>query len=51
MGSLTLGIEFLELHGFERTEGDEFLFLPREKVKMEVLNSVMTNPLFGLLSS
>ena len=58
MGSLTGGIEFLELYGFERTEGSEFLFSPREKVKMEVLNSAgsvlnstITNPFFGLLSS
>ena len=58
MGSLTGGIEFLDLCGFERNEGDEFLFLPREKVEMKVLNSAgfvlnstMTNSFFGLLSS
>ena len=58
MGSLTGGIEFLELCGFERTEGDKFYFLPREKVEMEVLNSAgfvlnstKTNSFFGLLSS
>ena len=57
MGSLTGGTEFLELCGFERTEEDEFLFLPREKVNMAVLNSAgsvlssaMTNPFFGLFS-
>ena len=51
MGSLAGGIEFLELCGFERTEGDNFIFLLWEKVKMEVLNSATTDPLFGLLSS
>ncbi|RVW32412.1 hypothetical protein CK203_109282 [Vitis vinifera] len=51
VGSLTGGIEFLELCGFERTEDGEFLFLPQEKVDMavlnsagSVLNSAMTNP-------
>jgi hypothetical protein len=50
-------VEFLELCGFERTEGDEFLYLPRDKVDMALLNtsgsqlnSAMTNPFFGLLS-
>jgi len=50
-------MEFLELCGFERTEGDEFLYLPDDKVDMEILNtagselkSAMTNPFFGLLS-
>ncbi|MCI25459.1 UBX domain-containing protein 1-like, partial [Trifolium medium] len=54
VGSLTGGVEFLELCGFERT--DDFLHLPSEKVDMEllssagfVLNSAMTNPFFGLL--
>ncbi|XP_057459223.1 uncharacterized protein LOC130749877 [Lotus japonicus] len=56
IGSLYGGVEFLELCGFERT-GD-FLYLPHEKVDMEllnsagfVLNSAMTNPFFGLLST
>ncbi|KEH18195.1 putative PUB domain-containing protein [Medicago truncatula] len=56
VGSLYGGVEFLELCGFERT-GD-FLYLPSEKVDMEllssagfVLNSAMTNPYFGLLST
>ncbi|PHU21337.1 hypothetical protein BC332_06444 [Capsicum chinense] len=39
VGSLLGGIEFLELCGFEKTEGGEFLYMPREKVYMEVLNS------------
>ncbi|KAJ0110950.1 hypothetical protein Patl1_01576 [Pistacia atlantica] len=57
VGSLEGGIEFLELCGFERIEGDNFLFLPRDKVDMAALNSAgslirsaITNPFFGLLS-
>ncbi|KAL4597211.1 hypothetical protein ACB092_12G219100 [Castanea dentata] len=57
VGNLRGGMEFLELCGFERTEGDEFLYLPDDKVDMEILNtagselkSAMTNPFFGLLS-
>ncbi|KAK4573897.1 hypothetical protein RGQ29_031730 [Quercus rubra] len=57
VGNLRGGMEFLELCGFERTEGDEFLYLPDDKVNMELLNtagselkSAMTNPFFGLLS-
>ncbi|EXB99125.1 UBX domain-containing protein 1 [Morus notabilis] len=58
VGSLKGGVEFLELCGFERTtEGGEFLYLPRDKVKIAVLNSAgselksaITNPFFGLLS-
>uniref|UniRef100_A0A2N9HXS2 UBA domain-containing protein n=1 Tax=Fagus sylvatica TaxID=28930 RepID=A0A2N9HXS2_FAGSY len=57
VGNLRGGVEFLELCGFERTEGDEFLYLPRDKVDMALLNtsgsqlnSAMTNPFFGLLS-
>lgn len=51
------GIEFLELCGFERVDGGKFLFLPRDKVDLEVLKSAgaaldtaITNPFFGLLS-
>ena len=51
------GVEFLELCGFERTEGGEFLYLPQDKFNMAVLNSAgselksaITNPFFGLLS-
>ncbi|WVZ16729.1 hypothetical protein V8G54_009711 [Vigna mungo] len=56
VGSLNGGVEFLELCGFERT-GD-FLYLSQEKVDMAllnsagfVLNSAMTNPFFGVLST
>ncbi|BAT79333.1 hypothetical protein VIGAN_02220200 [Vigna angularis var. angularis] len=56
VGSLNGGVEFLELCGFERT-GD-FLHLSQEKVDMAllnsagfVLNSAMTNPFFGVLST
>ncbi|QCE04765.1 hypothetical protein DEO72_LG8g2804 [Vigna unguiculata] len=56
VGSLNGGVEFLELCGFERS-GD-FLHLPQEKVDMAllnsagfVLNSAMTNPFFGVLST
>lgn len=56
VGSLKGGIEFLELCGFEKIEGDEFLFLPRDKVDMQVmnsagseLNSAINNPFFGVL--
>ncbi|TXG72602.1 hypothetical protein EZV62_001181 [Acer yangbiense] len=56
VGALTGGIEFLELCGFEKIEGGEFLFLAREKVEMVVLNSAgselssaINNPFFGVL--
>ncbi|KAK9013351.1 hypothetical protein V6N11_041364 [Hibiscus sabdariffa] len=56
VGRLKGGIEFLELCGFERSEGNEFLVFPRDKVDMQLLNSAgsllksaMTNPFFGLL--
>lgn len=56
VGSLPGGIEFLELCGFEKKEGEEFLVLPREKVDMAVLNSAgaelnsaIANPFFGAL--
>ncbi|OAY55345.1 MAP7 domain-containing protein 2 [Manihot esculenta] len=56
VGSLKGGIEFLEICGFEKIEGDEFLFLPRDKVEMAVLNSAgselnsaISNPFFGVL--
>ncbi|XP_047313523.1 uncharacterized protein LOC124916800 [Impatiens glandulifera] len=55
--AVTLGIEFLELCGFERTKDDKFLFLDDQKVDMKklsmgeaVLNSAITNPFFGLVS-
>ncbi|KAE8651652.1 UBX domain-containing protein 1 [Cucumis sativus] len=56
VGSLKGGIEFLELCGF-RKEG-EFLYLPRDKIDLEalntagsLLNSALTNPFFGVLQS
>ncbi|KAH7521749.1 hypothetical protein FEM48_Zijuj07G0065500 [Ziziphus jujuba var. spinosa] len=56
VGALRGGIEFLELCGFEKQEGGEFLILPREKVDRVVLNSAgseldsaIKNPFFGVL--
>ncbi|KAA0033313.1 chromatin assembly factor 1 subunit A [Cucumis melo var. makuwa] len=56
VGTLRGGIEFLELCGFEKIEGGEFLFLPRNKVDRAVLNtagseldSAIKNPFFGVL--
>ncbi|KAI3884372.1 hypothetical protein MKW92_039529, partial [Papaver armeniacum] len=50
------GVEFLEVLGFEKIEGGEFMFLPRDKVDMVVLNSAgselnsaICNPFFGVL--
>ncbi|CAN6238199.1 unnamed protein product [Urochloa humidicola] len=56
VGNLHGGIEFLELCGFEKLEGNEFLFLARDKVDKAILNtagaelnSAITNPFFGVL--
>ncbi|CAL5337177.1 unnamed protein product [Camellia sinensis] len=56
VGALKGGIEFLELCGFEKIEGGEFLFLPRDTVNKAVLNEAGTelnnainNPFFGVL--
>ncbi|KAK7400101.1 hypothetical protein VNO78_11301 [Psophocarpus tetragonolobus] len=56
VGSLKGGIEFLEICGFEKVDGGEFLFLPRDKVEIAVLNSAgseldsaIKNPFFGVL--
>ncbi|PPS09149.1 hypothetical protein GOBAR_AA11501 [Gossypium barbadense] len=56
VGSVKGGVEFLELCGFEKVEGEEFLFLSRNKVDMQVLNSAgselnsaINNPFFGVL--
>ncbi|KAI4345359.1 hypothetical protein L6164_012490 [Bauhinia variegata] len=56
VGSLNGGIQFLEICGFEKIDGGEFLFLPRDKVDMQVLNSAgseldsaIKNPFFGVL--
>ncbi|XP_039138191.1 vicilin-like seed storage protein At2g18540 [Dioscorea cayenensis subsp. rotundata] len=57
VGRLQGGVEFLEICGFAKLEeGDEFLFLARDKVDMAVLNtagselnSAINNPFFGVL--
>ncbi|XP_022761894.1 UBX domain-containing protein 1-like [Durio zibethinus] len=56
VGSLKGGIEFFEICGFEKVEGDQFLYLSRNKVDMQVLNSAgselnsaTNNPFFGVL--
>ncbi|CAH8251183.1 unnamed protein product [Arabidopsis lyrata] len=56
VGSLRGGIEFMELCGFEKIEGGEFLFLPRDKIDSAIinsagteLNSAINNPFFGVL--
>ncbi|KAK7256079.1 hypothetical protein RIF29_29513 [Crotalaria pallida] len=56
VGSLKESVGFLELCGFEK-RGD-FFYLPREKVDIAllnsagfVLNSALTNPYFGVLST
>ncbi|KAI3858270.1 hypothetical protein MKW98_021690, partial [Papaver atlanticum] len=56
VGSMRGGVEFLEVLGFEKIEGGEFMFLPRDKVDMVVLNSAgselnsaIINPFFGVL--
>ncbi|KAG2324176.1 hypothetical protein Bca52824_006904 [Brassica carinata] len=56
VGSLRGGIEFMELCGFEKMEGEEFLLLPRDKVDSAIINSAGTelssaisNPFFGVL--
>ncbi|KAE9601165.1 hypothetical protein Lal_00023907 [Lupinus albus] len=56
VGALKGGIKFLEICGFEKIDGGEFLFLPRNKVEMAVLNSAgseldsaIKNPFFGVL--
>lgn len=56
VGKVKGGVEFLELLGFEKMEGGEFLYLEREKVDMAVLhsagselNSAINNPFFGVL--
>ncbi|CAA3002365.1 UBX domain-containing 1 isoform X2 [Olea europaea subsp. europaea] len=57
VGKFRDAIKFLELCGFGRVEGGNFLFLPREKIDMGVLKvagaelqNAITNPFFGLLS-
>ncbi|KAK6163159.1 hypothetical protein DH2020_000023 [Rehmannia glutinosa] len=57
VGKFEDGIKFLELCGFERVEGGNFLLLHREKIDTGVLKSAaselqnaLMNPFFGLLS-
>ncbi|KMZ60843.1 hypothetical protein ZOSMA_56G00740 [Zostera marina] len=56
VGSLKGGVEFLQICGFEKLDGDESIFLARDKVDMSVLNmagseinSAISNPFFGIL--
>lgn len=56
VGRLNGGVQFLELCGFVKDESGEFLFLPRDKVDMLILNSAgaelnsaIVNPFFGVL--
>ncbi|KAK1351815.1 UBA domain-containing protein [Heracleum sosnowskyi] len=58
VGCFKEGIDFLELCGFERIEGDKFLCLHRDKFEVETfrsaeaqLESAITSPFFGLISS
>ncbi|KAG6436469.1 hypothetical protein SASPL_101369 [Salvia splendens] len=58
VGRFEEGVKFLELCGFERVEGDNFLFMARERVDRSLLKSAaaelhkaLTNPFFGLFSS
>lgn len=58
VGIFEEGVKFLEVCGFERVEGGEYLLLPRGEVDMTVLKfagnelqSAITNPYFGLLST
>ncbi|CAA0834207.1 ubiquitin-associated (UBA)/TS-N domain-containing protein [Striga hermonthica] len=57
IGKFGEGIMFLELCGFEKVEGGNFLFLPRQKVNVGTLklaalelNNALKNPFFGLFS-
>lgn len=56
VGKLEGGIKFLELCEFEKIDGGEFLYLPRDKVEMAVLHTAgneltgaINNPFFGVL--
>ncbi|XP_051203058.1 uncharacterized protein [Lolium perenne] len=55
--SLQGGVEFLELCGFQKLRNNSYLYMPRGKVDVALLNaagveiaSAMENPYFGLLS-
>ena len=56
VGSMTNGVQFLEMCGFAIDESGEFLVISREKVDLLVLNtaggeltSAISNPFFGIL--
>mmetsp|Transcript_25789 Transcript_25789/g.35592 ORF Transcript_25789/g.35592 Transcript_25789/m.35592 type:complete len:392 (-) Transcript_25789:129-1304(-) len=56
LGSLEGGVDFLIRCGFQKDPSGETLFLPPDKIDMEVLNvgggeinSALTNPFFGVL--
>lgn len=56
VGSVEGSLRFLELLGFEKDGGAEFLVMPRDKVNVEILNAAggelnnaLTNPFFGAL--
>ncbi|CAO2839934.1 unnamed protein product [Amaranthus hypochondriacus] len=58
VGSLTGGVRFLELCGFQKTKDGRFLYLPRDRVDtgslnaaMSALHSAITNPFYGLFST
>ncbi|EOA13913.1 hypothetical protein CARUB_v10027039mg, partial [Capsella rubella] len=58
VGRYKEGIEFMELCGFKRDEGSEFLSLPNRDLDVNrlrdaafQLNSAVTNPFFGLFST
>lgn len=56
VSSVEGSLRFLELLGFQKDEGGEFLVMPRDKVSVETLNAAggelnnaLTNPFFGAL--
>jgi len=58
VGRYKEGIEFMELCGFKRVEGSEFLSLSKRDSDINrlrdaafLLNSASANPFFGLLST
>ncbi|CAL8469381.1 g8922 [Coccomyxa elongata] len=56
VSSVEGSLRFLELLGFQKDEGGEYLVMPRDKVSVETLNAAggelnnaLTNPFFGAL--
>ncbi|EIE21636.1 hypothetical protein COCSUDRAFT_30128 [Coccomyxa subellipsoidea C-169] len=56
VGSVEGSLRFLELLGFDKDAGGEFIVMPRDKVSVETLNAAggelnnaLTNPFFGAL--